>query len=605
LWAGKIACRSEKKLTARNMKLRDSNSGKTRSAIVGLGGSQIMNTINQTSTSLAKSKSALSNRYIAIALVALLAILSSQLPSHADPGTAFTYQGLLNASGSAATGSYDFTFNLFDASSGGSPVLPAVSRNGVTVNSGLFTTSLDFGAVLTGTRYWVEIAARPNGGGSYQTISPRVELTPVPYAIYAESAGLANGTAVRSLNGLTDVVTLTAGANVTINTTGNNIQISASGGGGGLTLPFSQSASSAGALFSLNNIATSGPGPEGIFAQSQISTGVHAESGSGWGIYAHSASSHGAFGQSSGGGSAGVLGRYDGFGVGPGGQGVFGYCSQKGVGVLGVSETGDGVSGRSNHGGNSGVFGYTEQASGFGVYGVNTAGGQAGHFDGHLFVSGVESFGTTTRQMLNLFGGGSLGGGYGIGVQNATLYQRSDYGFAWYAGGTHSDYQNDPGIFGTTLMTLASDGTLSCKVLTINGADVAEPFAISTKDAPKGSVVIIDQDNPGQLKLSEHAYDQRVAGILSGANGVRAGICLSQQGFNDGGQNVALSGRVYVLADATYGAIKPGDLLTTSDTPGHAMRVTDQTKAQGAMIGKAMGALPEGKGVVLVLVTLQ
>jgi hypothetical protein len=117
--------------------------------------------------------------------------------------------------------------------------------------------------------------------------------------------------------------------------------------------------------------------------------------------------------------------------------------------------------------------------------------------------------------------------------------------------------------------------------------------------------VVIDEDHPGQLKLSDRAYDKHVAGILSGANGVRAGIRLSQQGFNDGGQNVALSGRVYVLADASSGEIKPGDLLTTSDTPGHAMRVTNHAQAQGAILGKAMSSLEQGKGMVLVLVTLQ
>ena len=68
---------------------------------------------------------------------------------------------------------------------------------------------------------------------------------------------------------------------------------------------------------------------------------------------------------------------------------------------------------------------------------------------------------------------------------------------------------------------------------------------------------------------------------------------------------MALSGRVYVQADAAFGAIQPGDLLTTSDTPGHAMKVADYAKAQGAILGKAMSGLKEGKGLVLVLVTLQ
>ncbi|MCH7575088.1 MAG: hypothetical protein IIA59_08185 [Candidatus Marinimicrobia bacterium] len=44
---------------------------------------------------------------------------------------------------------------------------------------------------------------------------------------------------------------------------------------------------------------------------------------------------------------------------------------------------------------------------------------------------------------------------------------------------------------------------------------------------------------------------------------------------------------------------------STSDTPGHVMRVSDHAQAQGAVIGKAMSALESGRGLVLVLVTLQ
>lgn len=57
--------------------------------------------------------------------------------------------------------------------------------------------------------------------------------------------------------------------------------------------------------------------------------------------------------------------------------------------------------------------------------------------------------------------------------------------------------------------------------------------------------------------------------------------------------------------DASYGAIKVGDLLTTSLTKGHARKVTDAEKAAGAVIGKALGSLKEGTGVIPVLVTIQ
>jgi hypothetical protein len=107
------------------------------------------------------------------------------------------------------------------------------------------------------------------------------------------------------------------------------------------------------------------------------------------------------------------------------------------------------------------------------------------------------------------------------------------------------------------------------------------------------------------LKLSDRPYDTRVAGVVSGANGINPGIQMQQQGLIEGGKNVALTGRVYVQADASNGPIKPGDLLTSSTNPGHAMKVSDHAKAQGAILGKAMTGLKDGKGMVLVLVTLQ
>ena len=149
-------------------------------------------------------------------------------------------------------------------------------------------------------------------------------------------------------------------------------------------------------------------------------------------------------------------------------------------------------------------------------------------------------------------------------------------------------------------------GTIRTSVLTITGgADMAEPFQVEDEEVEAGSVVVIDDRHPGRLKRSRTAYDKRVAGIVSGANGIHPGIALQQEGVLDQGQNVALSGRVYVRADASSGPIRPGDLLTTSNVPGHAMRARDHVRAQGAVLGKAMSALPEGEGLVLVLVTLQ
>jgi hypothetical protein len=146
------------------------------------------------------------------------------------------------------------------------------------------------------------------------------------------------------------------------------------------------------------------------------------------------------------------------------------------------------------------------------------------------------------------------------------------------------------------------------------GADLSEHFEVrgaaevgsAASPIQAGLVVSINPDEPGKLVISSQAYDHKVAGVISGAGGVRPGLLMSQSGsMADGDHPIALTGRVYCWADASYGPIAPGDLLTTSDTPGHAMKVSDNAKAQGAVLGKAMAALKQGKGLVLTLVTLQ
>jgi hypothetical protein len=119
-------------------------------------------------------------------------------------------------------------------------------------------------------------------------------------------------------------------------------------------------------------------------------------------------------------------------------------------------------------------------------------------------------------------------------------------------------------------------------------------------------VVCIDAAHEGELVVCSRPYDQTVAGVVSGAGGVKPGMLLGQHGtIADGRFPVALSGRVYVLADASSNPIVPGDLLTTSVVPGHAMKALDQGRSGGAVLGKAMTSLKQGRGLVLVLVTLQ
>jgi hypothetical protein len=107
-------------------------------------------------------------------------------------GTAFIYEGHLDANGSAANGSYDLRFALYDANANGGLIAGPLTNNATGATNGLFIVMLDFGSVFNGSTYWLELAARTNGNGAFSVLSPRQPILPTPYAIYSEKAGLAN-----------------------------------------------------------------------------------------------------------------------------------------------------------------------------------------------------------------------------------------------------------------------------------------------------------------------------------------------------------------------------------------------------------------------------
>ena len=131
------------------------------------------------------------------------------------------------------------------------------------------------------------------------------------------------------------------------------------------------------------------------------------------------------------------------------------------------------------------------------------------------------------------------------------------------------------------------------------GCDVAEYFPASECPEP-GTVMVIDPSGGSKLRCSTIAYDTTVAGIVSTEPGVSLG---TEEDGNDGESLIAVAGRVPCKVDATYASIEAGDLLTTSDTPGHAMKATNP--AIGTILGKALEPLDSGAGVIEVLVTLQ
>jgi hypothetical protein len=135
-------------------------------------------------------------------------------------------------------------------------------------------------------------------------------------------------------------------------------------------------------------------------------------------------------------------------------------------------------------------------------------------------------------------------------------------------------------------------------------ADCAEDFDIAGVEAAEpGTVMVLGEE--GALKPSDRAYDKRVAGVVSGAGGYKPGIVLDKKPAPGNRSPIALLGKVYCKVDAGPAPVEVGDLLTTSDMPGHAMKASDPAKAFGSVIGKALRPLAEGRGLIPVLIALQ
>jgi hypothetical protein len=252
-------------------------------------------------------------------------------------------------------------------------------------------------------------------------------------------------------------------------------------------------------------------------------------------------------------------------------SGVWGENSAGGVGVSGTSASGDGVLGQ---GARNGVHGETGSATASGVLGQNTGAG--------VGVSGSGTSGT---------------GISGTSVSGAGVSGSSTSG----AGVSGTSTTGNAGEF-TGNVTVSGNLTVNGDVELLN-QDCAEDFEIAESGRDPGTVVVLD--DAGVLKCCSKDYDKRVAGVVSGAAQFRPAIILGRQEQSQHRGPVALVGKVYCKVDATRSSIAVGDLLTTSDTPGHAMRANDREQAFGAVIGKALSALPSGRGLIPILVALQ
>jgi len=130
------------------------------------------------------------------------------------------------------------------------------------------------------------------------------------------------------------------------------------------------------------------------------------------------------------------------------------------------------------------------------------------------------------------------------------------------------------------------------------GADLAEYVSVSEPVEP-GDVVEVDPHNPKSYRKARGPYSPLVAGVIS----TGPGMVLNARGGDGDRALLALLGRVPVKATTENGPIRPGDLLTSASKPGYAMRCASPKLCEGALLGKALEALEEGSGLIVMLIT--
>lgn len=596
------------------------------------------------------------------ATLALLSALITQTSTAFAQGTAFTYQGRLNNGTNPVTGLYDLRFNLYSALSGGSLLGGPETNTAVPVTNGLFTVPVDFGAgVFLGSSNWLNIEVRTNGG-AFTALSPREQVTPTPYAIFAESANAAGLTGTIPVGDLSGVALLAGGNTFTGNQTINNSVLETGHGSGAGShtdviigpggyypgeehrIDFDDSSSPIGSLIvGYNNSGL------GYFSIGNLYNGFYQSGTKALTVYGNSTVGVGTTGN-----PQQYLSVHGGVNIDQANinAGFINNGNTNGYGLTFGSSSGEGIASKRTAGGNqNGLDFYTSFAA---RLSIDNSGNLIIPSDSQSIRFPATS--GANNPMMEMFASGTVNADRMVIAHSPAFptwglqYQDNVDRFNFLEGGTTvmtvNLSQYTPLVvngnfavvngFGNEQAYMGGDGSggdvqfgslnssidnvafynaakstymhIYCSSITIEGgADLAEPFKMTAgkDEIPQGAVVVIDEQNPGHLKMSDQGYDTHVAGVVSGANGINPGIQMQQQGVLDGGKNVALTGRVYVQADTANGAIKPGDLLTTSRTPGHAMKVTDHARAAGAILGKAMTGLSDGSGMVLVLVTLQ
>jgi hypothetical protein len=596
-------------------------------------------------------------------LPAIIAVLILSGSASAQ-SAAFTYQGRLTDAGSPASGTYDIEFKLFDTVDVGTGTQQGttITNPAVQVTNGTFTVALDFGPeVYDGSPRYLEIAIRPAGSpDAYTVLSPRQPLTSSPYALRSLASTAADGLSVACVNCVSSTqIASVEGAQITGEIpvasvpvgSDNYIQNAVAAARPGIKAPRAPQEGG----FDLTGDGALG-GNLTVGGQVGIGTATP-EAGIKLDIIGNSRMSlpNGTMNFGTPNTETGMtvitsqvradlrvnnsalklVAGPTGF-VPPAINGiVIDLAGNVGIGTetpqAGIKLD---IVGNSRMTLANGTMNFGSPNSETGMTVINPQIRADLRLDGSALklVAGPAGFIPPATNGVAILPNGNVGIGTsapvtklhveGSGptvesvIRNTT--ERAILVLDSSPAGQRGIWTLESGVFGTPGLfgiydrttnrpglTIDASGLVAVKVLQITGGlDLAEHFDVAG-DARPGMLVAIDPRNAGRLSIARGAYNRRVAGVISGANNLSAGMVLAGSSTAKSSQPVALTGRAWVYCDATRRPINPGDLLTTSSTPGHAMKVTNYQRAHGAIIGKAITGLKSGRGLVLALVSLQ
>jgi hypothetical protein len=135
----------------------------------------------------------------------------------------------------------------------------------------------------------------------------------------------------------------------------------------------------------------------------------------------------------------------------------------------------------------------------------------------------------------------------------------------------------------------------------INGktiGDLSEVFELKTREGVISGTVVSASPSGKGIEPSSIPYDRRAIGVVSGAADLNSAIVIGTRSDGTYDLPIAMIGQVNARVCGEGGPIQIGDLLVSSSSPGVAMRATNDNRAFGAIIGKALSEYNPGSSQI-------